>query len=264
MLTEEMKTRKSVRTFDGRPLSGEDRERLERFLLKAENPFHIPVRFVFLDKTENGLSSPVLTGEQTYLAAKVDRIPHGEEALGYSLEWLVLYAWSLGIGTTWIGGTMDRAKFQRAADVGPGERMPIVTPLGYPGSRRSIKETLMRKGIRADSRKPISELFFQDKPGVPLTLAPGDPLEQALECVRWAPSAANKQPWRVIRQGNSFHFYLRHDKGYSSDEAGDMQKVDMGIALCHFTLALDRFSFRLCDPAIPGADELEYIATVEI
>lgn len=28
--------------------------------------------------------------------------------MGYSFEKLVLFAWSLGIGTVWIGGTMKR------------------------------------------------------------------------------------------------------------------------------------------------------------
>ncbi len=268
MLTEAMKTRKSVRTFDGRPLSPQDREKLERFLSQTENPFSIPVRFVFLDKTENGLSSPVLSGEPLYLAAKVNRVPHGEEALGYSLEMLVLYAWSLGIGTTWIGGTMDRAKFERAAKVGSDERMPIVTPLGYPAKKRSVKEILMRKGVRADDRKAFGELFFDGKPGVPMAIDPSDPAAQALGNVRWAPSAVNKQPWRVIRQGSDFHFYLQHDRGYISDAVGDMQKIDMGIALCHFCQTLTEgktpYSFLTDDPGLSSSDDLEYIITVRI
>ena len=42
------------------------------------------------------------------------REPHGEEAFGYAFEQIVLYAESLGIGTTWIGGTMDRKAFEKA------------------------------------------------------------------------------------------------------------------------------------------------------
>ncbi|MBQ5316871.1 MAG: hypothetical protein J6I96_04885 [Oscillospiraceae bacterium] len=34
---------------------------------------------------------------------KVPKAEHCAEAFGYSFEKMVLYAWPLGIGTTWIG-----------------------------------------------------------------------------------------------------------------------------------------------------------------
>ncbi len=102
-------TRKSVRTFDKRKITLEDKEKLCSFMENIENPYGIPVKFLWLDSDENNLSSPVIKGEDDYIAAKVPKVEHCEEAYGYSFEKLVLYAWSLGIGTTWIGGTMKRA-----------------------------------------------------------------------------------------------------------------------------------------------------------
>ena len=122
-MTELLKTirgRKSVRTFDGKPVSAEDREKLERYIGTITNPFGIPVRFVLLGAKEHGLSSPVLSGESLYVAGKVDRVPYADAAFGYAFEKLVLYAWSLGIGTTWIGGTMKREVFERAAVLAQG------------------------------------------------------------------------------------------------------------------------------------------------
>ncbi|MBR0387240.1 MAG: hypothetical protein IJH85_05550 [Clostridia bacterium] len=98
--------RKSVRTFDGNPVRPEDRERLSQYVGTITNPFGIPVRFVFLDAGENHLSSPVLSGETLYVAGIIPKVPYADVAFGYAFEKLVLYAWSLGIGTTWIGGTM--------------------------------------------------------------------------------------------------------------------------------------------------------------
>lgn len=114
-MKEVIKTRKSIRTFDGRPLSGEDRKALADYAETISNPYGIPVSFVFLDAEKYGLSSPVITGEHLYVAGKVPKVPHCEEAFGYSFEKLVLYAWSRGIGTTWIGGTMKRELFEKAA-----------------------------------------------------------------------------------------------------------------------------------------------------
>ena len=95
-----IKGRKSVRTFNGEPVSAEDRERLEKYLPTITNPFGIPVRFVLLDARSHGLSSPVLSGETLYAAGIVSKAPYADVAFGYAFEKLVLYAWSLGIGTT--------------------------------------------------------------------------------------------------------------------------------------------------------------------
>ena len=100
--------RKSVRTYDGRDLTPEDRAKIEACAAEAgaRNPFGIPVEFRFLGAEEYSLSSPVLTGEKLYVAGIVDKVPYSDVAFGYSMEALVLYAWSLGIGTVWIGGTV--------------------------------------------------------------------------------------------------------------------------------------------------------------
>ena len=124
MITREtMLTRKSVRTSDGNPLRAEDLEKLQAFAATIENPFGIPVSFVFLDAKEQGLSSPVLTGEPMYVAGKVAKVPYGDVAFGFAMEQLLLYAWSLGIGSVWIGGTMKREAFEKAAGLGAGERI---------------------------------------------------------------------------------------------------------------------------------------------
>lgn len=127
--------RKSVRTFDGRPLSTEDVAKLQSFMEKIDNPYGIAVEFKLLDAYEYGLDSPVVSGASLYVAAKAKRIPFSEEAFGYSFENLVLYAQSLGIGTVWLGGTMNRPAFQAAMEVTEGERMPCVSPLGYPAKK---------------------------------------------------------------------------------------------------------------------------------
>ena len=261
-MMELVRTRRSVRTFDGQPLKAEDEEKLLAYMQAIPNPYGIPVRFVLLDAKEHGLSSPVIVGESRYVAAKVDRVPHGEEAVGYSFEKLVLYAWSMGIGTTWIGGTMKRSLFERAADVRDGEWMFCVSPLGYPAKKMSARESIMRKAIKADERKSASQLFFDRDFSTPLA-AEDEKLRDALEMVRWAPSATNSQPWRILRDGSAFHFYLEHTKGYTSDAGWDMQKIDMGIALCHFMGAAGG-ELILSDPGIPTGEGREYIATVKL
>ena len=61
--------------------------------------------------------------------------------------------------------------------------------------------------------------------------------------VRLGPSASNKQPWRVVKHDRYWRFYLRRTPGYREDlikrilDLCDLQRLDMGIAMCHFELA---------------------------
>ncbi len=258
--------RKSVRSFDGAPLRPEDREKLEEYLRELDNPFGIPVECVLLDAAKEGLGSPVITGETLYVAGTVEKKPYADVAFGVSFEKLVLFAWSLGIGTTWIAGTMKRDRFEAAAGLKEGWMMPCISPLGYPAKKRSLKESMMRKGVGADSRFPAEKLFFDGSFDKPLAGDKLAALSGPLELVRWAPSAVNKQPWRLVIGEGRAHFYEKKDKGYVGDATGDLQKIDVGIALSHFLLGLEAQgkapSVTAEDPGIPAPADTEYIVTV--
>lgn len=257
--------RRSVRTFDGREIDADDRNKLSSFIKTIENPYGIPIKFKFLDGKKQNLPCPVVSGTDLYVGAKAPRVPHIEEAFGYSFELFVLYAQSIGIGTVWIGGTMDRSAFERAMGLQEDEIMPSISPLGYPAKKTSIRESMMRKAIKADQRKSFEALFFDGTFDHPLTKERAGRLAEPLEMVRLAPSAVNKQPWRVVSDKNGVHFYLKHAKGFVSESVGDMQKIDMGIALCHFALAAKENGidarFGMDDPGIAAEVDTEYIAS---
>lgn len=264
-ITEHIKARRSVRTFDGRELSGKDRESLVSFMETIDNPFHIPVAFKLMDAKIYGLTCPVVVGTDLYVGGKIQNIPNASVAFGYSFEMLVLKAQSMGIGTVWLGGTMNRPAFEQAMALGENEIMPCASPLGYPAGKMSVREAMMRKGIRADERLPFEELFFDGTLDAPLTKEKAGVFAQALEMVRLAPSAVNKQPWRVVVVGNVAHFYLNRSKGFGRDPHLDMQKIDMGIALCHFALTAEEngleLGFVLNDPMLKVESDMEYIAS---
>ncbi len=260
--------RRSVRSFNGAALSSQDAEKILDFSGKAENCYDIPITWKLLDAKKHGLTSAVIVGTDTFIAGKMNRVPHAEEAFGFTFERIVLFAESMGVGTTWIAGTMNREAFERAMNVGEGEVMPCVSPLGYPAAKMSLRETMMRKGIKADSRFDFGELFFDSDFGTPLTEEKAGELKDALEAVRLAPSAVNKQPWRVVIDGNKAHFYEKRSKGYVSANGWDLQKIDMGIALCHFELvAAERgfdVSFEISDPGIRTDEDTIYIASYTV
>ncbi len=260
-----IRSRRSVRTFDGKPLCPEDAEKVMGFAKTADNPYAIPVSWKLLDAKKDGLKCPVIAGTDTYIAGKMRVLPHSEEAFGYSFERIVLYAESLGLGTTWIAGTMDRDAFEKAMELEEGEIMPCVSPLGYPASKMSLREKLMRKGVRADSRMEFGKLFFNGNFSNPLTEDKAGVLKEAFEAVRLGPSAVNKQPWRAVLCEDKVHFYEFPTPGYVSGSGWDLQKIDLGIALCHFVLAAKECGietvFEQADPGIGTGDRLQYIAS---
>ncbi|MBO4769264.1 MAG: nitroreductase [Clostridia bacterium] len=260
-------SRRSVRTFDGRPLNGGDRDRLIRYAENADNPFGAKVRFVFLDAEKNGLCSSVITGEKEYVAGIVKKQPLADAAFGYSFEKLVLYAASLGVGTTWMAGTLNRGRFEKVSCLTDDEMMPCVSPLGYPAEKMSLREMTMRRGVGADRRLDAEKLFFDGVWGRPLAVPEG--FAEAVQAVRLAPSAVNRQPWRVIKSGRAWHFYEKKGSGgFTSEKAGDLQKIDVGIALCHFNAALEYLGIQteisVSDPSFDVPSGVEYIATVSL
>ena len=251
-----IKTRKSVRTFNGQKITKDDKEKLLDYIKTIENPYGIPVEFLILDSEKYNLSSPVIKGEDTYIAAKVAKVDHCEEAYGYSFEKMVLYAWSLGIGTTWIGGTLNRPLFEKAADTQDSEYMMIVTPIGYPSKNHSEVDIKLRKMVHGDERLAPSKLFYENDFSTPLNYC-----EDCLDAVRWAPSAANRQPWRIVKNNENYHFYLKHPKEYSSGVEWDVQKIDLGIAICHF-MYIKNGNLIIDEPEIETDNNIEYIATI--
>ena len=160
---------------------------------------------------------------------------------------------------------MDRAAFEQAMELGENEVMPCVSPLGYPSDRMSVRETLMRKGIKADSRLDFMSLFFEGDFAVPLNPEKADGLLNELEMVRLAPSAVNRQPWRVVLTSDAAHFYEKQNRGYVSKDGWDLQKIDVGIAMCHFACGLEEaergFEITVSDPGISLPQDVRYIAT---
>ena len=257
--------RRSVRTFENKPMTPEDRAYVEGVIQSIETPFGAPVEFRLLDAAEHGLKSPVIVGAHEYVAAKVERVPGAELALGFAFECFCLRAAERGLGTVMLAASLSRKSFEEAMEVGPGEVMPVASPVGYPAAKLSLRESMMRKAIKSDERLPFSRVFFSGSFGTPLSPSDAGRFKEPLEMLRLAPSATNKQPWRAVVDGDTVHFFEEHSLKESA--LGDIQKVDMGIALSHFLLTAQerglegRFVTR--DPEAAAPKGTEYITSFE-
>lgn len=205
-----------------------------------------------------------ISGAQHFIVGKT--IP-GEEAFvdyGYRMEWIILQLTALGLGTCWLGGTFSRGEFARLVDLQKKEFIPAITPVGYATEHRSVRDRLIRLGAGSKNRKTWAELFFDRDFEKPLDEITTGKYAQVLEMVRRAPSASNKQPWRVIKADNAFHFYLQRAAGYNRMlPTIDLQWMDMGIALCHFELSASELhlngKWQSFDPGLILPESTEYI-----
>ena len=242
-VSEVIKARTAVRTYKVQPLSADLEEKLAGFFPGLTGPFGIKTRFKLIDsdmaQKESGIklgTYGVIKGASKFLAAAVEKADKDLEEFGYLLEKLILYATSLGLGTCWLGGSFKQSEFAKAVDLKENEIIPAVTPVGYPSGSKSLLESIMRFSARSDTRKGWNELFFDRSFANPLCQAGTGKYAVPLEMVRLAPSASNKQPWRIVRAHDRFHFYLQHTKGYAKMLPYDIQRLDIGIAMCHFEL----------------------------
>mgnify|MGYP002860138578 CR=1 FL=1 len=240
---ETIRRRKSVRSYDGRPLAADDRDAIEALieaLLAEESPFPAKMHIRLLEAkpgtdTEHLGTYGVIRGATAFLGVTAENTPTAPEAVGYTFEKLVLAAAAAGLGTCWMAGTFDRAQFAGLLGVGEDEIFPIISPIGYPVEKKALIDSVFRKVGKSDSRKPWAELFSDGSFGVPLDEARAGAYAFPLEMLRLAPSAANRQPWRVVRADGGFHFFRQANP--KTKYAFDLQRLDTGIAACHFELA---------------------------
>ena len=249
-ITQVIRARSSWRSFDGRPLEPEDRARLEEFIAAlGPGPFGGRVRLELVEASAGAIAElkklgtyGMVRGARTFLAGAIKQAPMDMEDYGYVLERVILEATALGLGTCWLGASFNRSAFARAVALAEDETLPAVSPVGYVAASRTAVDAVTRVFARAKKRKPREELFFDGDFATPLLPARAGAYAEALEMVRLAPSASNRQPWRLVKEAGrgAFHLFLRRTPGYNSKlinvAGGDLQRVDMGIACCHFEL----------------------------
>lgn len=142
---------------------------------------------------------------------------HAALHAGVSGEALILEATALGVGTCWVMSYKRSGVSEIPLE--PGEKILAVTPLGIPAEETA-------EGAK---RKKLSEICAGDPTRWPLWAY------NAAECVRRAPSAMNRQPWRLGYAGRT----LMLSRG------GMGTALDFGIAMLHLSLGMGKMEHTL-------------------
>jgi nitroreductase len=279
-ITTTIRRRYSCRSYNEQPISTGEQEQLGNCLAALHGgPLGTPLRYQLAAASEQERDG--LRGLGTYGQIKgapgfiIGAAGPGEmnlEDYGYGMEQAVLCATALGLDTCWLGGGFTQSSFARKIGRQPAEIIPAVAAVGH-AAEAARQRDRSRLRVQADQRLPWDRLFFREAFDNPLTVEQAGDYGMALEMVRLAPSAKNKQPWRLVQAGNDFHFYLQRTPGYGPGtltfkllHVADLQRMDMGIAMCHFELATQEAGLAgrwvRADPGLEVPDELtRYVVT---
>jgi hypothetical protein len=275
-----IRQRFSCRKFHERPIDLTKQQDLQAFMDSLPpGPFGARPRFRLVAAVAADRASLRGLGTYGFIRAATGFIigavePAGKylEDYGYLMEAIILHATHLSLGTCWLGGTFTRSRFARKMDLGTGETIPAVTAVGEYVDSEQARQGLISGVADADRRLPWDSLFSDAQTGMPLDRATAGAYAMPLSMLRIAPSASNKQPWRVVKDGLRWHFYLQRTPGYRRDplkillDLCDLQRLDMGIALCHFELTAREMGlaghWAVAEPLNPvSGSKTEYVAS---
>ena len=279
-ITDLVRKRFSCRSYLDQPIEPDTRQELKDFVLSGvPGPLGTRPRFDLVAATEGdrkalrGLGTyGFIRGATGFIIGAVAPGEHNLEDFGFQMERIILRATDLNLGTCWLGGTFNKSRFARMIALGKGESVPAVVSLGYIADKPRRLDAVIRSGAGAEHRLPWDRLFFEARFGVPLSPEVAGAFAVPLQMVRLGPSASNRQPWRIVRDGSTWHFFLQRTPGYREGrlmrffQIDDMQRIDMGIAMSHFELAANELGltggWQVDEPSIARPDDLtEYTAS---
>jgi nitroreductase len=239
-------SRTSWRSCTGEAIPADKLQALQQFAhSRTQGLFGHPLRIELVAARENdsaelkGLGTyGFIRGASGFLVGAVQREINNLEDYGRLMEEIVLKATELELATCWLGGSFQKDNFSARIHTQPHEVVPAVVSVGVFSHKRNLIDRGIRSIAGSRKRKPWEELFFLPDGITALSKETAGEYAPILELVRLAPSASNKQPWRVIQSPDAYHFFLKRTPGYHKPKLfSDLQRVDMGIASCHFELA---------------------------
>ena len=143
-----------------------------------------------------------------FIAIFSDGSDDGLLNVGFMYQQLDLYAQAIGLGTCWVG--LGNLTDKESAP--EGMKLAVMMAIGLP-------DNVPERTAADFKRKPMADIA--DRP------------DDRLEAFRLAPSATNSQPWYVTHEGDTLHLFREELGRIKQRTHGRMNKIDMGIGLCH-------------------------------
>ena len=204
--------RRSVRRYADGPVDEKLLEQISAFCTNAKPLYpDIQVEAKLVTKEQVRFYFPWKAPH--LLAVYSENKPGYLENVGFLFQQIDLFIQGLGLGSCWMG--LGKLRSPEAAP--EGMEFVILLAFGYP------ENTPQRSGAEDFQRKEMAEI--SDRP------------DKRLECARLAPSSTNSQPWYFTHEGEAIHAYCTEKGLLRHKLLGNMNRIDMGIALAHLYVA---------------------------
>lgn len=188
-----------------------------------------------------------------YLIFLSEEREHYIENTGYSVQYIMLKAFELGIGSCWIT-IRDSDSIKEKLNIKSDKKLTALVALGFDDNKNKVvyENVAEYNPTKADvsivednvsERLRVSDVVYINKWGEnadPDEIAKSGLLE-AFFCARLAPSTKNRQPWRFIYDDGTVVLSLRKDPDVNEYE----EKIDTGIVMLYFKLIVDNTLFNM-------------------
>ncbi len=201
--------RKSFRKYTAQPVAQELLDQIRAFVAEAKPLYpDIRVRMEYISR-ENVKCIQSWIPLQFIAIYSEEKDGYLENA-GFIFQQVDLFLQAAGLGSCWLGlGKPEEKVKNQQSD---GLKFVILLAFGYTSDS-------LREGAAEFKRKPLVELSDRE--------------DARLECVRLAPSSVNSQPWYFTHEGDLLHTYCSKQGLLKTKVLGDLNRIDMGIALAH-------------------------------
>lgn len=256
-LMKAMLLRKSVRQYTEEKPTNDEIEKIQQYIENAENlkgPFNSEVRIELVEdvKTMPVKKAPLFA----VLITPTDN--NGLIDAGFVFEKFILFIETLGLNTCQIG-MFNRDTVKLAEPIKDTQKILLCTPIGKGKEKSSLLERTIKALIGSKKRKELDEMFFSNGSKEAIT---DEKTREKLEYLRWAPSALNAQPWRIVFENDKTHFYIA-EKEHSRIHGGlNIHTLDVGIVLAHYMIVFNKTNVVICETA-PTCKGMDYLFTVD-
>lgn len=139
---------------------------------------------------------------------------------GFMLQQVDLFLSHHGIGSCWVGLAKPKKEIKKNSDL----EYVITLGFGKPDTK------LHRESVKEFKRKSLNEI------------KKGKGKDQLIEAARLAPSATNNQPWFFEVTDDKINVYCNKPNFIKALFYKKINKIDIGIAICHIWLAARYFN----------------------
>ncbi len=235
--------RKSIRNFEKAQIKDSDLIKIYDYLKISSNlqgtygtEFNLKILLTkdFISEQKIGTYG-IIRNNAGFIAGVCENNSDKIFEYGYVLEKFVLFLTSMNIGTCWLGGTFDKQSLLKSIEIKDNQIIPAIIAFGYPKNREHLISFMQKKMIKANTRKSSKDLFFYENFEIPL-YEKCKYLHKSLYYVRLAPSAINRQPWRLVVENNcsKVHFFIAGPLNKNKSFSCELEYLDLGIAFRHF------------------------------